>query len=469
MSQVELPRLDNYLLRPPHMAAFAHDYFRTPYPVFGRGHAPDKHFISTISPEHSCSRSLHLRIPYHAQQASDFAYKPQHARSNSSSSLPTALLPDDNRFSAVACSASTSPGTAPDHTRRSSTHQENTSFNKSQYMETLATSPNLQAHLISDPRSYERQNILPAFKADSPPRSGSSLIAKNEYSLPPVRQLMDVALSETSPRASDLKRRSSSLEDFPILSTLSSSHQTSPYKPSDQSSFAFPALRLSPTLPFTLADHVNASHAPLLRANTAPESFAAGVPSMLHFPRKRTSTESSDGSNPRPQVRHSASSSASISHASTVFSGESASSVCTQLSPPMERSCSAEEICSPSTTPTGASSTASMPPGGFRCNFVGCTAAPFQTQYLLKCVSTLDVSPHGVMLTDLSSHANVHSQARPHYCPVTGCPRAAGGKGFKRKNEMIRHGLVHDSPGYVCPYCPADREHRYPRPDNLQR
>jgi hypothetical protein len=33
---------------------------------------------------------------------------------------------------------------------------------------------------------------------------------------------------------------------------------------------------------------------------------------------------------------------------------------------------------------------------------------------------------------------------------------------------MIRHGLVHSSPGYICPFCP-DREHRYPRPDNLQR
>lgn len=33
---------------------------------------------------------------------------------------------------------------------------------------------------------------------------------------------------------------------------------------------------------------------------------------------------------------------------------------------------------------------------------------------------------------------------------------------------MIRHGLVHQSPGYVCPFCP-DREHKYPRPDNLQR
>ncbi|SMR51974.1 unnamed protein product [Zymoseptoria tritici ST99CH_3D1] len=86
----------------------------------------------------------------------------------------------------------------------------------------------------------------------------------------------------------------------------------------------------------------------------------------------------------------------------------------------------------------------------YRCDHPGCNAAPFQTQYLL------------------TSHRNVHSQVRAHYCPVKGCPRSEGGKGFKRKNEMIRHGLVHSSPGYICPYCP-DREHRYPRPDNLQR
>lgn len=73
-----------------------------------------------------------------------------------------------------------------------------------------------------------------------------------------------------------------------------------------------------------------------------------------------------------------------------------------------------------------------------------------------------------ILIIHNSSHANVHSSNRPHYCPVKGCPRGDGGKGFKRKNEMIRHGLVHDSPGYICPFCPL-REHRYPRPDNLQR
>ena len=117
---------------------------------------------------------------------------------------------------------------------------------------------------------------------------------------------------------------------------------------------------------------------------------------------------------------------------------------------------SPDQTLSNSTQSLSASSRMSIdvmtnPPGGtYVCTFEGCNAHPFQTQYLLN------------------SHANVHSSARPHYCPVKGCPRSEGGKGFKRKNEMIRHGLVHDSPGYVCPFCP-DREHKYPRPDNLQR
>ncbi|PGH16058.1 hypothetical protein AJ79_02038 [Helicocarpus griseus UAMH5409] len=101
--------------------------------------------------------------------------------------------------------------------------------------------------------------------------------------------------------------------------------------------------------------------------------------------------------------------------------------------------------------PNGISTSAGpLHSSGFKCNYPGCKSEPFQTQYLLN------------------SHANVHSQNRPYYCPVRGCPRSEGGKGFKRKNEMKRHGLVHDSPGYVCPFCP-DQQHTYPRPDNLQR
>ncbi|KAL9587525.1 MAG: hypothetical protein Q9212_000227 [Teloschistes hypoglaucus] len=107
----------------------------------------------------------------------------------------------------------------------------------------------------------------------------------------------------------------------------------------------------------------------------------------------------------------------------------------------------------------------------YKCDYPSCTAPPFQTQYLLKYAHVAPYVLHSddSLLTDqYSSHANVHSQVRPHYCPVKSCPRSENGKGFKRKNEMIRHGLVHQSPGYVCPFCP-EREHKYPRPDNLQR
>lgn len=104
--------------------------------------------------------------------------------------------------------------------------------------------------------------------------------------------------------------------------------------------------------------------------------------------------------------------------------------------------------------------------GGFQCTYAGCTAQPFQTQ--VSILNFVVLYSTNVLQYLLNSHANVHSSNRPHYCSVKGCPRSEGGKGFKRKNEMIRHGLVHDSPGYVCPFCP-DREHKYPRPDNLQR
>ncbi|KAM7213888.1 hypothetical protein V8F06_010707 [Rhypophila decipiens] len=86
----------------------------------------------------------------------------------------------------------------------------------------------------------------------------------------------------------------------------------------------------------------------------------------------------------------------------------------------------------------------------FTCTFPACTSPPFYTQYLLN------------------SHSNVHSSAGPYCCPVSGCPRAEGGKGFRRRGEMLRHGLLHSAPGYVCPFCP-DSEHKYLMPDTLQR
>ncbi|KAL4820493.1 hypothetical protein BDW67DRAFT_95799 [Aspergillus spinulosporus] len=97
-------------------------------------------------------------------------------------------------------------------------------------------------------------------------------------------------------------------------------------------------------------------------------------------------------------------------------------------------------------TSSNPTATNSFSIGPFICTYTGCTAPPFATQYLL----------------------DVHLQDKPHFCPVEGCPHGPGGKGFKRKREMIRHGVVHESPGYVCPFC-HNSWHRYSQPDSLLR
>lgn len=122
-----------------------------------------------------------------------------------------------------------------------------------------------------------------------------------------------------------------------------------------------------------------------------------------------------------------------------------------------------------SDTDTMGSPETSRIPGGFRCHYPGCSTISFKTRFLLE------------------SHMIVHSDQRSYFCLIEGCPRGIGGQGFKRKNEMIRcvsppisilivllntvlrrHGLVHTSHGYICPFC-TDQQHGYPRPDNLRR
>lgn len=67
----------------------------------------------------------------------------------------------------------------------------------------------------------------------------------------------------------------------------------------------------------------------------------------------------------------------------------------------------------------------------------------------------------------LSSHTLTHSSTRPYVCPIIGCPRNK--TGFKRKNEMTRHGLLHGSREYRCPFCPKEDCRRFARPDGLLR
>lgn len=269
-------------------------------------------------------------------------------------------------------------------------------------------SPTASSH--SD--SYLRRSIIPA-------RSGI-----DDGALPPLQ--MDSPNSDISTRS--LPSISAQLGDLKKLSTERLSYADSDICSPRSHVSAYPGSPPAsmPRLPPITTSHTSpqlSPHDSYPRTLGSPTSMSTPS-SQYHFmsngtwPHRPNADYSSSGTGETPGTDHSASTPAT-----------SAASVADPMS--------LDSISNP------------MGPG-YQCTEPGCNAAPFQTQYLLN------------------SHANVHSSARPHYCPVPGCPRGETGKGFKRKNEMIRHGLVHDSPGYVCPFCP-EREHRYPRPDNLQR
>jgi len=99
-------------------------------------------------------------------------------------------------------------------------------------------------------------------------------------------------------------------------------------------------------------------------------------------------------------------------------------------------------------------------PDPLACEQPGCDAEPMWTQQLLEYVP----QPMPVTCANkYSSHVKTHYLRRLHYCPVSSCSRSEGGEGFKRKVEMIRHGIVHQSLAYVCPFCPAG----YLQPNSL--
>ncbi|KAF2172240.1 hypothetical protein M409DRAFT_17477 [Zasmidium cellare ATCC 36951] len=305
--------------------------------------------------------------------------------------------------------------------------------------DSIAKSPTLSKHMIQVeekvPSSY------PAAQATSPTveTSANSL---RKASLPPFRQLADLAeiasqqtQQDNRPPAQHAHHHSQS------FSSTTSQSPMNPYHPSYTNS-----TQTSPV-----------SYHGFARSPTSTEGFSYGSPSQnpgsaYYYPDRRTSV-ANDSAQTYPTPVPSLPSNPSSGESQVGNAGSSTDGYSTSHTTPID----------PGTVPPDTMGRPILPPvpgmppgmaiipaGGFMCDYPGCTALPFQTQYLL------------------SSHRNVHSQSRPHYCPVEGCPRSEGGRGFKRKNEMIRHGLVHNSPGYICPFCP-DREHRYPRPDNLQR
>jgi hypothetical protein len=248
-------------------------------------------------------------------------------------------------------------------------------------------SPTLAKYAIS-PSNANPESILPAMQK-SPPRSASAHSPEGTQSLPSLHTTLS-GLSDPGINPSPFPPSSAHSPQFVRHSTFSS--QTTGPSPG---TYSQPSPVMSP--PGYSGQPGHPSHPSYWRR--APTEGSMSTPSTYEASPASVSNPSSAQSYPTPNVQD---------HRGSV----EGSSTPQLLNGPLQAN-------GPFTS------------SNFKCTFTGCTAAPFQTQYLLN------------------SHANVHSSNRPHFCPVADCPRGPGGKGFKRKNEMIRHGLVHQSPGYI--------------------
>lgn len=303
--------------------------------------------------------------------------------------------------------------------------------------DSIATSSNLGQLAIPQSKASPSQK-LPAFQPPQSPRDGPPGSPNQDRRLPSFKHLTDIADAATSEQ-----QENGRVNGFNGHRPSISSSTQSPTLATRQPSIT----ALSPGTPFP-SFHAGS---PLSAASetTSKDLFLRSGQSHLSLFSPRRPSQASD-TGPYSATIHSAS---TTNESYTSSDGLSPGSQPTPIEGRGHRMSIDGALNSRTLPLPNGPHIHHVPPhgsGGFKCDHPGCTAAPFQTQYLLN------------------SHANVHSQTRPHFCPVPDCPRGERGKGFKRKNEMIRHGLVHQSPGYVCPFCP-DREHKYPRPDNLQR
>ncbi|KAF2709638.1 hypothetical protein K504DRAFT_278782 [Pleomassaria siparia CBS 279.74] len=333
----------------------------------------------------------------------------------------TRLLPEGHDSKTPANSSAQSAATSERLTEEHSGQPANDSLRH----DSIATSPKLRELAIPPSRGALSEKLPALQNPQSPSRDGPPGSPNQERRLPSFRHLNELA--ETAMNEQETSR----VNGYPHRQSVSSSIAQSPTSGARHLSISSQFPPLSASSPSSGNSDI------FLRAGQHLTLFSTRRPSQasdnglysgtIHSASTNESYQSSDGLSPG-----------------------------TQATPTEGRGhrMSIDGALTNRTLPIPVGTNIQLVPphgsGGFKCDYNGCTAAPFQTQYLLN------------------SHANVHSQSRPHYCPVASCPRGEGGKGFKRKNEMIRHGLVHASPGYVCPFCP-DREHKYPRPDNLQR
>lgn len=236
--------------------------------------------------------------------------------------------------------------------------------------DTLAKSPALARFTINR-ADGDPCNTLPAMQM-SPPRSASNGSPESKQTLPSLTTALSDAGTPFTAHSPNFPRASPG--------------QTSQYGPSPHSGMSPPSL---PNPPFW---------------RTSTREGSISTPSDYAI-------VSASGSIPTP--------------ASSILNPSPAASHHTPIAASPDRirlDSSVEQVLSPESDGQETNGIGGPFAGSnYKCSIPGCTAAPFQTQYLLN------------------SHMNVHSDTRPHFCPVKNCARGPGGQGFKRKNEMIRY------------------------------
>ncbi|MCJ1409610.1 hypothetical protein MMC19_003691 [Ptychographa xylographoides] len=368
-----------------------------------------------------------------AAQPGDFSKsKPTHIKEEWPHSMKRSLNEaSNNKFTTVESHHSKKHESSPNSRPQSRRHD---TYGNGTDTDSLATSPALSKFTIPVSQGSPG-DTLPSLQ-NSPPQSAGS--PNENLCLPSIHAQLGALADGSLPIESGVRPSSLNLKSHSSLfSSVNGSVGSPPKEFAPPRIPQYPSIHTRSNGSFLPGYPTNEPSPASTTSDTSPrESYRRGhEPTSMSPPGKYARHYSSNGMTPQSEVQTPLS---AESHTTT-------SSYSTETSPNGDRmSIDKDRPILPPLTADGPIS------GGFKCDHEKCTAGPFQTQYLLN------------------SHVNVHSQNRPHYCPVTACSRSEGGRGFKRKNEMIRHGLVHQSPGYICPYCP-EREHKYPRPDNLQR
>ncbi|KAI9722462.1 MAG: hypothetical protein M1828_004709 [Chrysothrix sp. TS-e1954] len=241
-----------------------------------------------------------------------------------------------------------------DHNRRDS----NTS-------NSIATSPTLQPHLI-EPSQRPASEQLAALNAEpSPTSGGSSNPPPNDASLPPIGTLMHEISQNNTPGADAYAydRTNSAPQQLGPRSSVSQPYTYAPRSSTDPHS-----RRPSEIFPSQLPSRNN---------SIMVQSPASYGPDSRHNFARITDPSPTSATFPRSSV----SSVLSQTTTGSVTEGFSPTSQATTVET-NQTTDSTRSTLPASTPPPGPSASTAV--GIYKCNFEGCSALPFQTQYLLK-------------------------------------------------------------------------------------